>query len=261
MKNNPVTIFLEKLDLDTKEIKAYLYCLENGPQLISRLAQVIGSTRTNAYDTVKKLEEKGLAHMLGSNYGRQVKANNPEDIRNLLQHKTQKIKSLEKELDDIIPLLKNNTNSLSPFTRVSYFEGPENIRKMIWQSLQSKEKIIKIAGSELDIAESLGEEFLVDYHNKRKDKKIKLKALRPDSKKLTGIEFNNDASYFREIKIRPNEKVRLKSNMIIWDNFVALYSLKNKVVFGTLIESEDMAIMMSSWFDVIWEQSTKIKNT
>jgi hypothetical protein len=132
---------------------------------------------------------------------------------------------------------------------------------MIWQSLQSKEKIIKIAGSELDLAESLGEEFLVDYHNKRKDKKIKLKALRPDSKRLHSIEFNNDASYYREIKIRPNEKIRLKSNMIIWDNFVALYSLKNKVVFGTLIESEDMAIMMSSWFDVIWEQSTKIKNT
>ena len=68
MKNNPVTIFLEKLDLDTKEIKAYLYCLENGPQLISRLAQVIGSTRTNAYDTIKKLEKKGLVHMIGSNY-------------------------------------------------------------------------------------------------------------------------------------------------------------------------------------------------
>ena len=258
MKNNPVTVFLEKLDLDTKEIRAYLYCLENGPQLISRLAQIIGSTRTNAYDTIKKLEEKGLVHMLGSNYGRKVQASNPEDIRNLLDHKIQKIKSLEKELGQVIPLLKTNTNPLSPLTRVSYFEGPENVRKMIWQSLQSKEKIIKIAGSELDLAESLGKEFLVDYHNRRKDKKIILETLRPDSKRLGGPEFSNDKMYLREIKIRPSGKIRLKSNMLIWDNFVALYSLKNKIVFGTLIESEDLAIMMSSWFDVIWKQSKQI---
>lgn len=256
MYNNPVITFLKKLDLDTKEIKAYLFCLENGPQLISRLAQVIGSTRTNAYDTIKKLEHKGLVHLIGSNYGRKVKASNPSDIQHLLEHKTKEIKSLEKELHDIIPYLKTNTNSLSPITRVSYFEGSDNVRKMIWQSLQSNEKLISIAGSELDLAESLGKEFLIDYHNKRKDKKISLQALRPDSKRLTGTEFTNDHLYLRKIRIRPIGKVKLKSNMIIWDNFVALYSLKNNIVFGTLIESEDMATMMSSWFSVIWEQST-----
>ncbi len=143
MESTTIKEFLLKLGLDTKEIRAYLYCLEHGPQLVSRLAKITGSTRTNAYDTIKKLEQKGLCHIVGSTYGRKVKANDPEDIKELLDNKTKEIKDLKNELDSLLPSLKKNaTGLLSPFTRVSYFDGVENVRKMIWQSLQNNNKSI-----------------------------------------------------------------------------------------------------------------------
>lgn len=259
MGNNKIKSFLTKLDLDDKQIKAYLYCLENGPQLMSRLAQVTGTTRTNTYDIVKKLEAKGLVHTLGSNYGRKVKASGPEEIKELLDNKTKGIKDLKNEFEALLPILKKgNVGHISPFTHVSYFEGIDSVRKMLWRSLQTKNKIIKIAGSELDIASALGIEYLVDYHNKRFEKNIKLETIRPDSSRLIGEIFKNDKKYLREIRIRPKGKVRLKSNLIMWDNYIALYSLKDKIVFGTLIESDDMSIMFGTWFDFIWESSKKI---
>lgn len=262
MKQKNINNFLEKLGLDPKEIRAYIYCLEHGPQLVNTIAKVTGSTRTNAYDTVKKLEQKGLCHMVGSTYGRKMKANDPEDIQELLHNKAKEIKDLSNELTDLLPVLKKEAKGLlSPFTRVSYFEGIENVRKMLWQSLQTKNRSIKIAGSELDIASSLGIEYLVDYHEKRKTKGISLQALRPDSKRLSGDVFKDDKQFLREIRIRPKGKIRLKSNVILWDNYIALYSLRDKVVFGTLIESEDMALMFTTWFDFIWEHSkTPTKN-
>lgn len=259
MQHATIKDFLLKLGLDTKEVRAYLYCLEHGPQLISRLAKIIGSTRTNAYDTIKKLEQKGLCHTVGSTYGRKVKASDPEDIKELLDNKTKEVKDLKNELDSLLPSLKKNpAGLLSPFTRVSYFDGAENVRKMIWQSLQNKNKKIKIAGSELDMATSLGAEYLIDFHIKRAEKNISLEALRPDSKRLPGPLFKDDKKYLREIRIRPKGKIRLKSNLIIWDNYIALYSLKDKIVFGTLIESEDLSIMFDTWFDFIWDNSRKI---
>ena len=259
MEQSTAQDFLIKLGLDTKEIRAYLYCLEHGPQLVSRLAKITGTTRTNTYDTIKKLEQKGLCHLVGSSYGRKVKASDPEDLKGLLDNKAKEIKDLKNELDSVIPSLKKNPMGLiSPFTRVSYFDGVENVRKMIWQSLQTKNKKIKIAGSELDMATSLGTEYLNDFHAKRKEKGVFLEALRPDSKRLPGQLFKDDKKYLREVRIRPKGKIRLKSNLIIWDNYIALYSLKDKVVFGTLIESEDLSIMFNTWFEFIWENSRKI---
>ena len=259
MENNIIKEFLNKLELSEKEIKVYLYCLSHGPQLMTRLAQIAGTTRTNAYDIIRKLEEKGLCHTVGSSYGRKVQANDPESINELLENKEKQIKELKTSLNLVLPILKKESGGLlSPFTRVSYFEGPDSVRKMLWQSLQSKNKIIKIAGSELDMASSLGKEYISSFHTKRKSKNIFLKALRPDSKRLEGEIFNKDKEYLREIHIRPKGKVRLKSNLIIWDNYIALYSLKDKVIFATLIESEEMAIMLDTWFDFIWEGSKKI---
>ena len=259
MENNTIKEFLEKLDLSAKEIKVYLYCLSHGPQLMSRLAQISSTTRTNAYDIVKKLEQKGLCNTVGSSYGRKVKACSPENINDLLENKEKQIKELKKDLVDVLPILKNESGGLlSPFTRVSYFEGIDSVRKMLWQSLQANKKVIKIAGSELDMASSLGKEYVNDFHLKRKAKGIKLHALRPDSNRIPGEVFSDDKKYLREIRIRPKGKVRLKSNLIIWDNYIAIYSLKDKIVFGTLIESEEMAIMFDSWFDYIWNDSKKI---
>ncbi|MCC7436845.1 hypothetical protein IT402_03175 [Candidatus Nomurabacteria bacterium] len=260
MQKTNITNFLERLGLSHKETLAYLYCLEHGPQLVTRLGKVTGSTRTNTYDIIKKLEQKGLCHTVGSSYGRKIKANNPEDIKDLLDNKTKEMKDLKNDFEELLPLLKKGMiQTPSPFTRVSYFEGVDSVRKMLWQSLQSKGKTIRIAGSELDMASSLGKEYVADFHVRRKTKGIFLETIRPDSNRLPGEIFKDDKAYLREIRIRPKGKVRLKSNIILWDNYIALYSLKDKIIFGTLIESDDMSTMMSSWFDVIWENSEKLK--
>ncbi len=259
MEAKNIKDFLNKVGLSQKETRAYLYCLSRGPQLISNLAKVTNTTRTNAYDVVKKLETKGFCHIVGSSYGRKVKASNPEDLKQVFENREKETKELKNELQNLLPFFeKNKNNFLSPFTKVSYFEGVENVKKMLWLSLQANNKKIKIAGSELDMVSSLGKEYMIEYHEKRKEKGIYFEALRPDSKRVEGGVFMLDKEYLREIRIRPKGKVRLKSNLILWDNYLAFYSLKDKVVFGTLIESEDMAIMFESWFDFIWENSKKI---
>ena len=251
--------FLSKAGLDDKETRAYVFLLSNGPHTASLIARACGLTRTNAYDVIKKLEEKGLCFNLGAQYGRKIKANPPSELSEMLELKAKEVSRLKNDLHKILPIF-NSLDSYKPAlqSQVSYFKGREGMRKMIRLSLQSQDKHLVIAGSELDMIEKLGEDFLIDFHTRRAARKISLKALRPGKERGVHEVFKEDQKYQREIRIRPEGLIKLKSTIIIWDSYIAFCSL-NGDIFGTLIENESLAIMLKSWFEFIWNQSKLIK--
>jgi sugar-specific transcriptional regulator TrmB len=258
MKTQEIKNFLKKLGLSSKEIRIYLYCLQKGPQLMTNIAKATDTTRTNLYDIAKKLESKGVCFATGGAYGKRLEAVSPKDLISLLEHKESEIYDLKEELQILLPFFKEvQEDNLSSTTKVSYYEGKDNLQKLLWKSLDSESKIIRIAGSELDIATALGKDFISKYHQKRLRDEVELKGIRPDSKRLTGDIFQDDKKYLRDIRKRPKGKIKMKSNILIWDNKIALYSLKDNL-FGNLIENESMAVMLSTWFDFIWDHSEKM---
>ncbi len=251
--------FLSKAGLDDKETRVYLFLLSNGPHSASLISRGCGLTRTNAYDVIKKLEEKGLCFNLGAQYGRKIKANPPSELKEILALKEKEITRLKNDLTEMLPLL-NSLDSYKPAlqSQVSYFSGAEGLRKMIRMSLLSQSKRIIIAGSELDMIHALGEEFLIDFHNRRSSRKILVQALRPGKERGVHEVFRNDHKYLREIRLRPEGFIKLKSTIIIWDSHIAFCSFSGDI-FGTLIQNEPLAIMLRSWFEFIWNQSKIIK--
>ena len=252
---NKIKDFLIRIGLDDKAVRVYLHLLSSGPQTASHIAKNCSLTRTNAYDVVKKLEASGLCFNQGANYGKKIKANKPKELISIINDRENEIVGLKKELADMLPLLNSfNSYKSSVQSQVSYFSGKESIKKLIRLSLQSSELELRFAGSELDIINKLGKEFLVDYHTRRFAKKIFIKSLRPGNKRPSEEIFIDDKKYLREVRLRPEGLVRLKSTIILWDNYVAFCSLDNDI-FGTLIENDNLAIMLKSWFDVIWNKS------
>lgn len=250
--------YLGKLGVNDKETKVYLFIISRDPQLISNIAKGCNLTRTHAYDVVKKLEELGLCHSLGSGYGKKIQASSVDQISDLLEQKEKELLAMKYEFEDLAPVLK----SLSSFkpqskTNVSYFSGSENLKKLINYSLRAEDKMVRMAGSELDFIKILGEEFFINYHERRKGKKICLRALRPGDKRGSNKVFINDSEYLREVRLRPEGEIRLKSNIIVWGSSMAIISLGDEL-FGTLIENEELSMMMKSWFDFIWLKSKQI---
>ena len=250
--------YLEKLGLNDKEIKAYLFIISREPQLISILAKGCNLTRTHAYDIVKKLEALGLCHSLGSGYGKKIQGASIDQVFNLLEQKEKELVLMKNEYKTLAPILK----SLSSFkpqskTNVAYFSGSENLRKLINYSLQAEDGLIRMAGSELNFIKKLDESFFINYHERRTNKKIHLRALRPGNERGANKVFINDLEYLRKVRLRPENDIKLKSNIIIWNHSTAIISLGDEL-FGTLIENEELALMMKSWFDFIWEKSKKI---
>lgn len=247
--------FLTKAGLTEKEISAYIYLSTYGPQHVSILAKACGMTRTNGYDVVKTLEKKGLCFNLGSLYGRKVQANPISQIKKIIKEKELELINLERELSTIEDVFKKIEKPRKVTrTNTSYFEGEESIKKLIMMSTRSTEREVLTVGSEIDLVDSLGSDFFEIYHEKRKVSKIYLKSIRPGNKRASGEVFSDDKKYIREVRVHPEGKIRLKSNMFIWDNYVAIITNEDRLV-GTLIESAALSIMLKSWFSFIWEYS------
>lgn len=259
-QDNPAKIkaYLEKLGLNDKEAEAYLFLLSRGPQLVSALAKGCSLTRTHAYDIVRRLEELGLSHALGSEYGKKIQALSADQIKGLIDQKEREILFLKQGFAEIAGALNSMTN-IESHSRplVSYYQGRENLRKLVNFSLHAESRDVRIAGSEIDLIEKLGNEFMISYHVRRRDKEIRLRSLRPGTKRGLNEVFCDDKKYLREVRLRPKGEISLKSNIVIWDYFTAIYSLGDEP-FGILIDNKELAIMMKSWFDFIWSKSKNI---
>lgn len=255
--NNKIKEFLKQLGLDQKEISAYLYLLAHGPQNVSILAKSCRLTRTNGYDIVRKLEDKGLCYNLGSLYGRKIKANPASHIKEIILQKEKENDILKDSLGDILPLFKSlEVAKNNDVSQVSYFKGKESVRKMLLMTLQSADSV-RFAGSQLDQIEALGAEFVSHLYLENKKRGIRSRVLLPENRRGQGEIFNDDKKYLREVRIRPKNLIRLKSNIFIWDKYVAFISLKENI-FGTLIENEPLAVMLATWYDFIFDASERI---
>lgn len=252
-----IKAFLASIGLDEKEAKVYLYLLSHGPQNVSVLAKACGLTRTHGYDVASKLEKRGLCFNLGSLYGRKIKANPPAHMLEILKQKENEVSRMKHDLEEILPLFKSlaTEKAVAP-SRVSYFKGSESVRKMFFATLEEKE-VLRMAGSEIDLIESLGEEFVANLYEKRRERGTKLQLLLPENRRGKLPVFNEDKKYLKEVHIRPKNLIRLKSNLVIWEGHVAFVSLKDEI-FGTLIENEPLAVMLATWFDFIWSASKKV---
>lgn len=92
------------------------------------------------------------------------------------------------------------------------------------------------------------------FHERRKREKVRFSILRAGPDRLPGDAFHNDDAYLREVRIRPKGKVRLESQLYLFNNTIIFLNLFDKP-FATIIENEPMFIMFHSWFDFIWNAS------
>lgn len=257
-KQKEIIEFLKKFDLKEKDVVVYLYGLSTGPQYVSQIAQNCKITRSNAYDVIKRLTERGLCKNLGATYGKKVAMLPPEELESMLGRKQREISELSSELSLLMPELKKLPKKkvfIQP--KVTYFEGLEGVRKLFESSLQTSDPEILTMLSEEGIFTVLGKEFVNDYVKRRISKGIMSKSIRPKAENDTEDPlYRKHKESLRDIRIKPDNVV-IQSTILIFDNRVGFITVKEEA-FGTLIESHDFAVTMKSWFLALWEISKKV---
>jgi predicted transcriptional regulator len=112
---------LKNLGLTENEIQVYLTLLKIGSSTVSTIAERSGLYRPYAYDTLERLQEKGLVSFVSKDNKKFFKAAHPKQ---LLEIEKEKIEELEK----IMPQLENFLKIPKEEAKVELYSGNKVVR-------------------------------------------------------------------------------------------------------------------------------------
>lgn len=170
---------LKTLGLNKNEILIYLDLMQHNNSSALDIAKSTGIHRSNTYDSLRKLIERGFAAEIKEGDKTLFQAINPEKIKYYIKQK-------EQEFDTLIPEIKDFGRKDDSVGSFSVAQGAFAAREALYDLLKLNSTIYAYGASK-EAVETFGEGFLKDFHKERIKKKIMMKHI-----------YNKDA--FQRIK-------------------------------------------------------------
>ena len=228
---------LGKAGLSGGEIEVYISLLKTGSSPVSRIAHETGLHRTNVYDTLEKLSEKGLASYVIRENRKYFSASDPDKLLDYLKERETEIKS-------ILPELKSFTSLPKSESIVELFKGTEGLKTVLGDILKE--------GKDYVVLEEVGyiEKVLPFFYprfNKQMDKeKINVRVLTKDARKIAKRSL-------MKIKTLP-DFLSFPSATAIYGDKVAIF-IWDEPYHAILIKSKQVASSYKSFFEALWKQA------
>lgn len=241
---------LENIGLTKGEIKVYLALLKLGSTRTGKLSKVAKVSSSKVYKILDRLENKGLVGHVLKGEIKYFTATNPERIVDYLDEKEKQLSKKRKSIEKILPKLKKQFEFPEKKSEAALYDGFKAVTNFFRNILDE----LKAGDTYYVIGATYGEDdermrrYFHKHHQKRRDKKIKVKML---------------ANYDEKGKLEKTTLLKsgirylpqyLIGNMIIYFYknrvFIALFTKDPK---GFLIESEDAVKNFKAYFDAFWK--------
>ncbi len=237
---------LQKFGLGQSEAKVYLALIELGASLAGDITKKANINRSNCYDTLQRLMEKGLVSYVIKANRKYFQAETPQKFLELIKEEENQLKNKKKEIKDILPQLLEKSKISAEKTEATIYKGKKGIKSIFEDILKHKE--YWVFGSSGKFKEILGPFFEL-FQKQVKEKKIKCKLIVSESVRNTEIVTH------AETKFLPKSYVTLIST-IVYDSKVAIISWTENPI-GFLLEDKQTADSYRSYFNFMWNTAKK----
>lgn len=253
MKN--VNEYLKQLGLSEIETKLYLGLLEIGSTTVMELANHVSIKRITAHFNIESLIAKGLVTETRRGARRQIVAEDPVKLENMLEDRELEISQLKKTLPDIIQSISKNIPKAKTVNDVDikFYEGKKAVYN-IYQEMLKADEVHSFADLDkyyelFPETKNVWEEALIENPKRHV---WDLLVDTPLSRKI-GIDAKYDRYY---AKILPTSNLFHGfgfSDYIIFDNKVAIIQLDKNNPTATIIESKQIALSLIALHKSMWE--------
>ena len=248
---------LVEYGLVDKEARAYLSLLEIGQATATNLAKKTGLNRSTTYVILESLKERGLVSVSADKVIQEYIAATPETLVNLAESQLKQQQAVTAKLKNIIPRLNSIKKDLKHKPLVTVYEGKSGIINAFEDSLQSKEKVVRIMSSANKLYELIPD-YIGTYAQKRAACGLKMKGIHPrdeHSDELLQRMPKGDESV-----VIPADKYHISAEVAVYDNKVSYVLAEDRGV-AIVIESEEMANATKHLFDLAWEEAKRLNAT
>lgn len=228
---------LTTIGLTPAEAKIYETVLRLGTCSVKGIAKESGFHRTNIYDVLEQLKEKGFITDHKEGKAMRYRAADPQNLEAYLQEKQDLLK-------EIIPQLKALHEQDQEPVRVEVFKGPEGMKSAFRDILKTKQTLYAF-GVKGQLREKLPI-FAQQWYRKAKKTSIKYQAIyttrnppdMPADVRYVSEEFSGPVATFIY-----GEKI----NINIWEPSIV----------AIVITSQLVANMYKKHFDLLWKIAKK----
>lgn len=246
MAKEELLVVLEDIGLSKNQAKIYLKLIELGPSSVGELAAQSNVHRTNIYDALDKLIERGLVSYIFRGSVKLFQASSPSVLSAFLQER-------QERLNNVIPQLLVRNKTARASQNATVYEGLQGIRAMNNDMIQEGKEILAF-GIPRQTAEIL-KSALPMFHRRRIEKKIPMKHVY-DEDANERIAYLNSLP-FTEARYLPT-KIGSPATTLVYGNKVA-FVIWSEPLMGILIQSKKMAEQYRRYFALLYRLSSRKK--
>lgn len=243
---------LEQIGLTESEIKVYFALLKLGSASTGPIIDKAKINHSKIYLILNKLLDKGLVSFVIKNKVRHYQASDPDNLLRYLKAKKESIAEQEKELEKLLPELKMQQMKKDIQTATIYtgYEGIKTIFNLILSKLKVNEEYYVFTSYEETSSQQL-RRFLLNYHQRRVDKKIKVKLLTMKKFKKT----TKDKYPRYPLSERRFIDLKLPTGLFIFKDYVMHFIWSDNPTFF-VIQSAQNTERFKEFFMELWDRAT-----
>ncbi|MFH1292315.1 MAG: helix-turn-helix domain-containing protein [bacterium] len=248
---NKVISSLKKYGLTERQAKIYIELLKLIEAPVYLLSQRTGIPRTSTYTSLERLKKKGFINSIRKNGVLHYTPENPKSFLSALEKK-------QKIISDILPDMADLIDSASILPVINLYKGRNGyikVRKQMLETFKCKKikQILAISSpSDFDVFPK----FFPIWVQERKKLGVQAKILlRSDAK--TNKYFSDNKNDLRQVRYLP-AKYQYDGTVNIYDNKIAIFSLKNKELTSIIIDSPVITEMFTQFFNLAWDLLDRI---
>lgn len=232
---------LQEIGLSNTEAKVYLAILELGSALAGEITKKSEVNRTNVYDALERLIQKGLVTYVITANRKVFEPVNPEALQDILKDKEERLNSVMKELQFKFKAGRSKEEAV-------IFKGKKGI-KSIFEDVLKEKKDLFAYGAESKFADmfpayqkewnerraKLGIKIKMIYNEKVRQRKVK------ERLKLTNMRFLPESYDFPSMVMIYGDKVVT----VVW----------TELPYGFMIRSNEAVKSNMNFFDILWNSA------
>jgi predicted transcriptional regulator len=229
---------LQELGLSVNEAKVYVALLNIGSTTAGKVAEKCKLHRTNVYDALERLEEKGLVSYILKDETKLFEAADPDSLTRLIDERKAKLES-------VMPQLMLD-KQLAKKTSAHIYEGTKAL-KLAFYNLLKYNQPIHIYGLPKHAPEMV-RGFIDLFHKTRIERKILMQHIYNENAQER-IQYLNSLGY-TEAKYLPHQFDTPISTLTCGDEVLIIYWLEPMIFIR--IESRQLAETYKKYFEVLY---------
>lgn len=238
----------------------YLRIVQDGATTGGELARVSRMARATVYDALGKLVEQGLVRQSLYRGVKRYTAEPVSRVSDILDDKIARLTAAQTAFAALRPALEARRAAHFVPPSLQMFDGPEAVRNILNDMLLYRDLDTRSFWPIAVAIDALSAEFFRAHNARRIENNIRVKAIWPQSRTVDIAAhpyLGSGRAHLRETRIAPLN-IDFAMGYWIYGTRVAFLSSKSEAV-GFIIESREMAEMMSVQHKIMWKLSTPIE--